>query len=225
MESQTKKILICGDSFAQDDPRHTGLHFSQKISKSFPIIDWKICNMGVEGASNRLIAQQLLQGMKYEPDFVILLFSAATRREFELDKKLYPAPRSLNPEDIVNWNKTRYDFGGHMIHRNTDRKLMSPDDDIKNLESLLISAYCLEFLSQRKIGFCWSEGGLPEFDYAGNFMSDPFGDYQNKRIPLNLWPHGINDTKRDPTFHVADNDLQESFANMCLNHILDNLDV
>ena len=222
MESQTKKILICADSFGEDDPGYPGLHFSQKIANSFPIIDWRICNMSIRGGSNRLIAQQLLQGLAMEPDFVILSFTAPTRQEVALDEKPRLVPRSLNPEDITNWNKQRFDYGCIPFLRSSTGKMIDPTNEVIDLNNILMAAYCLEILLRRGIGYCWSEGGLPEFDYAGNYMSDPFVDHMARRIPLNLWNHNVTN---DPCFHVTDDKVQEAFANMCLNHILDSLDV
>ena len=225
MEAQTKKVLICGDSFAEDDGRYPGLHFSQKIANSFPIIDWKICNLALGGSSNLAIAQQLLQGMMYEPDFVILLFTSSNRIETERDNSV--TARSLNPEDIVNWNRKRNTVNTQsMLHVRSEHGDSIVDQEVIEFQNIITAGFCLEYLKNKNIGYCWMSGGLHYIDkkiYERNFIGDPFLDHKSKQISLNLWDHS-NGTD-GPGFHVEDDSIQESFANMCLNHILDSLDV
>ena len=225
MESQTKKVLICGDSFAEDDTKYPGLHFSQKIANSFPIIDWKIINLASKGTSNRGIAQQMLQGMMYEPDFVILLFSATNRVETERDSS-EPA-RSLNPEDIDNWNKKRYNLNtDSMLYIKSENGDSVVDQEVFDIQNIITAGFCLEYLKNRNIGYCWMEGGLHSIDkkiYERTYIVNPLLDHKSKQIPLNLWTY--SDKADGPTFHVDNEEIQESFANMCLNHIIDSLDV
>lgn len=221
MEAQTKKVLICGDSFAQDDPNYPGLHFSQKIANSFPIIDWKLYNLATSGSSNRAIAQQMLQGMMYDPDFVILLFTGSNRIETERNSS-EPA-RSLNPEDIVNWNRLRYTLNTEsMLHVRSENGNSVVDQEVVDMQNIITAGFCLEYLKNRNIDYCWMSGGLANFDHSKTYTVNPLLEHENKKIPLNLWKHS---TGADPTFHVKDDSIQESFANMCLNHILDSLDV
>ena len=224
MESQTKKVLICGDSYAEDDANYPGLHFSNKIANSFPIIDWKIINLASEGTSNRGIAQQMLQGMMYEPDFVIMLFSGINRFETERDSS-EPA-RSLNPEDIDNWNKKRYNLNTEsMLYIKSENGDSVVDQEVIDLQNIMTVGFCLEYLKNRNIGYCWMEGGLRQINnkiYEENYIVNPLLDHKSKQIPLNLWKYGDS---AEPTFHVADDSIQESFSNMCLNHIIDSLEV
>lgn len=221
MESQTKKVLICGDSFAEDDAKYPGLHFSNKIANSFPIIDWKIYNLASSGSSNRAIAQQMLQGMMYDPDFVILLFTGSNR--IETERNANEPARSLNPEDIVNWNRLRYTLNTEsMLHVRSENGDSIVDQEVVDMQNIITAGFCLEYLKNRNIGYCWMFGGLATFDHSKTYTVNPLLEHENKKIPLNLWKHSIGD---DPSFHVADEKTQESFANMCLNHILDKLDV
>ena len=226
MESQTKKVLICGDSFAQDDPAYPGLHFSQKIANSFPIIDWKVYNLATGGSSNRAIAQQLLQGMMYEPDFVILLFTSSNRIETEKDNST--TTRSLNPEDIVNWNRKRYNINPQsMLYVRSENGDSIVDQEVMDIQTIITAGFCLEYLKNKNIGYCWMDGGLSSIDnkiYEENYIVNPLLEHKSKQLPLNLWPHASNDANQ-PSFHVDNEEIQESVANMCLNHILDRLDV
>ena len=221
MERETKKILICGDSFAEDDVKYPGLHFSNKIANSFPVIDWKIYNLASSGSSNRAIAQQMLQGMMYDPDFVILLFTGSNR--IETERNASEPARSLNPEDIVNWNRLRYTLNTKsMLYVRSENGDGIVDQEVVDMQNIITAGFCLEYLKNRNIGYCWIPGGLATFDHSKTYTVDPLLEHENKKIPLNLWKHSIGD---DPSFHVADEKIQESFANMCLNHILDKLDV
>ena len=221
MESQTKKVLICGDSFAEDDVKYPGLHFSNKIANSFPVIDWKLYNLASSGSSNRAIAQQMLQGMMYDPDFVILLFTGSNR--IETERNASEPARSLNPEDIVNWNRLRYTLNTKsMLHVRSENGDSIVDQEVVDMQNIITAGFCLEYLKNRNIDYCWMPGGLATFDHSKTYTVDPLLEHENKKIPLNLWKHSIGN---DPSFHVADEKIQESFANMCLNHILDKLDV
>lgn len=221
MERETKKILICGDSFAEDDVKYPGLHFSNKIANSFPVIDWKLYNLASSGSSNRAIAQQMLQGMMYDPDFVILLFTGSNR--IETERNASEPARSLNPEDIVNWNRLRYTLNTKsMLHVRSENGDSIVDQEVVDMQNIITAGFCLEYLKNRNIDYCWMPGGLATFDHSKTYTVDPLLEHENKKIPLNLWKHSIGN---DPSFHVADEKIQESFANMCLNHILDKLDV
>ena len=224
MESQTKKVLICGDSFAQDDPRYPGLHFSQKIANSFPIVDWKLYNLASNGSSNRAIAQQMLQGMMYNPDFVILLFTGSNR--IETERNSGDPARSLNPEDIVNWNRKRYTLNTEsMLHVRSENGDSVVDQEVVDMQNIITAGFCLEYLKNRNIGYCWMDGGLRSISktiYEKNYIANPLLDHKLTQIPLNLWTHSNGP---EPSFHVDSEEIQESFANMCLNHILDSLDV
>lgn len=221
MERETKKILICGDSFAEDDVKYPGLHFSNKIANSFPVIDWKIYNLASSGSSNRAIAQQMLQGMMYDPDFVILLFTGSNR--IETERNASEPARSLNPEDIVNWNRLRYTLNTKsMLYVRSENGDGIVDQEVVDMQNIITAGFCLEYLKNRNIDYCWMPGGLATFDHSKTYTVDPLLEHENKKIPLNLWKHSIGN---DPSFHVADEKIQESFANMCLNHILDKLDV
>lgn len=216
--------MICGDSFADDDPNYPGLHFSQKIANSFPIINWKLYNLASGGSSNRAIAQQMLQGMMYEPDFVILLFTGSNR--IETERNSGDPARSLNPEDIVNWNRKRYTLNTEsMLHVRSENGDSVVDQEVVDMQNIITAGFCLEYLKNRNIGYCWMDGGLASIDnkiHERNYIVNPLLEHENKKIPLNLWKHSIGN---DPIFHVKDDSIQESFANMCLNHILDSLDV
>jgi len=66
------KILICGDSYCVPDPEYANLHWSEKILSSSQ--QTEIINLAYGGCSNALIALQLMQGLRFNPDFIIFFF-------------------------------------------------------------------------------------------------------------------------------------------------------
>ncbi len=224
LDPHTKKVLICGDSFVITDSKYPGLHFSEKIANSYPHIDWHILNLSSHGDSNLFIVQQLLQGLVYKPDFVIFSFTAPTRTETVLDKKMIP--RSLNLHDIHNWNKGRYNLHIRTIpfFKDTDQndQLIMADDERTYLQQYILITFCLELCKNMNIPYCYSLGGMKSINtkvFDSIYATNPLTTHKNKEIPLNLWDHS-NGTN-DPDFHVVNEDIQEKFANMCLNHILE----
>ena len=166
----------------------------------------------------------MLQGMMYNPDFVILLFTGSNR--IETERNSGDPARSLNPEDIVNWNRKRYTLNTEsMLYVRSENGDSIVDQEVIDMQNIITAGFCLEYLKNRNIDYCWMEGGLRSISktiYEKNYIANPLLDHKLTQIPLNLWDHSNGD---DPLFHVDSEEIQESFANMCLNHILDSLDV
>lgn len=99
-----KKVLICGDSFGVIDPRFPNLHWSEKLASTSAEIE--IFNFSVGGASNALITMQLMQGLKFDPDFVIISFTNEHRYEQDFD--INALPFELEPAAVIAWLKQRY---------------------------------------------------------------------------------------------------------------------
>ena len=163
--------------------------------------------------------------MMYKPDFVILLFTSSNRIETERDNST-PA-RSLNPDDVVNWNRKRYNLNTKsMLYVRSENGDSIVDQEVMDIQAIITAGFCLEYLKNKNIGYCWMDGGLFSIDnkiYEENYIVNHLLEHKLTQIPLNLWDHS-NGTN-DPDFHVDDEEIQESFANMCLNHILDSLEV
>lgn len=217
------KILICGDSFAVTDPAYPGLHWSEKILDFSP--DFEVINFAYGGCSNALIALQLSQGLRYDPDFVIFTFTSDGRYEFDSDVGALPA--SLSSMEIANYLKCRYTT--NMYDRESTKSKASnryhveiASENLEKLKNYFYIMYCLNEVSCRNINFCYSLGGFEDGqDYMGllneNFLSNGLLNYKKQEILTNLWRYKNNSSRA--YFHVEDPNIQTLFANQCIEHI------
>jgi hypothetical protein len=205
------KILICGDSYFTTDSRFPGLHWSEKLLAMSEKIE--ICNLSYGGCSNALITLQSMQGLKLNPDFVILSFTNEHR--YESDGNIESLPFNLTADSISAYVKERYKVN-HGI--NTKLALSENFEKIKNYFYIM---FCLQTLKEKKINFCFSLGGFEyQQDYTAllrsNFIENNISDYSNHELSLNLWYHG---QKLSPSFHVDNEEIHLLFANECFLHL------
>lgn len=222
--NEMKKILICGDSYAITDPDFPGLHWTEKmLDKAADIEVW---NFAYGGASNGLICLQLLQGLEFDPDFVIMIFTDHTR--YEVDRDTEHMPYQLDQQALIEHMKQRYTTNMYTnlgekndIINNFLQNAVS--DEFAKLKNYFLISFCLQTLEQRGIPFCYSLGGFEHFqqNYKHNirthFHKDLFDQYTSKEIPINLC-YGGPQVKR-PYFHVTNPAVHELFANFCMEQI------
>ena len=211
-----KKILICGDSFCVTDDRFPMLHWSEKLLNMAP--DIQVWNMASAGASNALIAMQLLQGIKLCPDFVVLSFTGEHR--YETDRDLDAVPYDLKPESISAYLKNRY---RHLINPDLQGTLSTNFEKIKTYFFIML---CLQTLVMRKIHFCFSLGGFEyQQDYASllrvNLLRNDIVDYAHNQLATNLWEHMVSNPTdpAEPKFHVRKEQIHTLFANECMSRL------
>ena len=211
-----KKILICGDSFCVPDKAFPNLHWTEKLLAMSAHIE--IWNFASRGASNALITMQLLQGLKLQPDFVILSFTGEHR--YEKDRDEHAVPYDLNPESISAYLRNRY---LHLIDANLTNTLSTNFEKIKNYFYIIM---CLQTLTMRKIDFCFSLGGFEyRQDYASllrsNFLRNDIMDYAQNELAINLWEHMVTNPRDSvqPKFHVRKEEIHTLFANECLARV------
>jgi hypothetical protein len=219
------RILLCGDSFSVTDPDYPGLHWSEKILNSS--LNYEICNLAYGGSSNALIAEQLTQGIRLNPDFVILSFTGNGR--YELDNNVNALPNQLSAEELADYIKSRY-------VTNQYKNIISPElllklnscilevfsPNFERIKNYFFICYCLQMLKIKNIPFCFTLGGFEyQQDYAAfinsNFMENFIVDYKDQQLLTNLWYH--HSMKVRPYFHVDKEPVQTLFANECLSHI------
>ena len=219
-----KKVLICGDSFCVTDPSFPNLHWSEKLLNNHA--DIEIINLAIGGCSNSMIAMQLLHGLQFKPDFVIISFTCSFRFEIEVDST--QVPFDINkPECILEYLRSRY------TNASVDKQYMRPvanfvdtvGDDTEMFRNYLHASFCLDTLNTRNIDFCYSIGGLQVIDDIQNFLkkqflADNLYRYQQNELSVNLWNH--NDGPTGPYFHVGDDAIHNLFANECESKIWKN---
>lgn len=216
------KILICGDSYAVTDPEYTGLHWSEKILDFSP--EFEVINLAYGGSSNALIALQLSQGLRYNPEFAILTFTSNGRYEF--DKDINAMPQTTGPAEIADYFKRRYTTNtyAHDLEKNRasiEYLASVASDNIEKLKNYFYIMYCLTTLQTQGVSFCYSLGGFAyKQDYNmflnRNFVNNQLADFQSQELLVNLWEHGH---KPSPAFHVDDPAVHTLFANNCIEHI------
>jgi hypothetical protein len=78
-DQMKKKLLVVGDSFMHPDAKYPGQHWSEMLP------EYEILMHAVSGSSNGIVAWKFFQGLKLEPDAVVLGFTTPDRLEFRLD--------------------------------------------------------------------------------------------------------------------------------------------
>jgi hypothetical protein len=219
------RILICGDSFAITDPEFPGLHWSEKILDYSA--EFEVCNLAYGGCSNALIVMQLLQGLKLNPDFVILSFTSDGR--YEVDRDITARPRELNAMELADFQQRRYITNCFDQQLTTDQlsainrwRIDAASENFEKLKNYFYIAFCLQTLQSQNINFAYSLGGFEyQQDYTqlirGNYLDNVLVNYQTEELATNLWYHSSG--KQKPFFHVADSHVHTLFANECIARI------
>jgi len=219
-----KKILVCGDSYAITDPEFPGLHWTEKMLEKSG--DIELVNFAYGGASNGLICLQLLQGLEFNPDFVIMVFTDHTR--YEVDRNLDHMPWQLDEPALAAHMQQRYTTN---MYTNLGEKNVIINNFLENavsdkfakLKNYFLIAFCLQTLEQRGIPFCYSLGGFEyvQHNYKHNirthYHTDLLDNYTSKELATNLC-YGGPQVKR-PYFHVINHAVHELFANQCMERI------
>lgn len=241
----TTKILICGDSYAarDPDPEFDGLHFSDKLQELDP--DCEVVNLAMQGASNSLIELQVHQGMQFEPDHVVVLFTQPWRTEYLLAasptwQKHYEnfGKDDLDdkPKAVRVFNQLTYMTTAHCSHdrsrSDTSYEILQKQEAMLRYQSwefIQIKNYfavlsVLNYLMSKNVRFCFQLGGMQEtYDeirsrntLSRHFLTDELQHYLHRHVDLNLWQYGNSNPDR-PSFHVNSHEIQTSFAEQCLD--------
>lgn len=219
------RILVCGDSFAITDPDYPELHWSEKILNHSA--DIELCNLAAGGASNAMIAMQLLQGLQLKPDAVI--FSFTTEGRYELDHNTTAIPKAITAAELADFQKQRWITNSFINVVDKTRldaidrwRTLAASESFEWLKDYFLIAFCLQTAQINKLKFAYSLGG---FEYRRdwhqnlrqNFIENIIADYNDNEISINLWYHqSLNNA---PLFHVVSNEAQTLFANHCLQKL------
>lgn len=186
-------IYICGDSFAVSDkdyPETTPWH--ERLPNTVNLA--RVC------ASNFLIHQQVLQAIKAQADYIIVLFTSSLRSELKINDKLIP----------FSWlsldNTTPFSQEQLSILRNY-YTLVDIDTEIQKNKILIEST--LQALVDSRISFKFDQGGFEHPSYGG--VSTYFNKYNLYRSRYCLWDYAETRNHR-PYFHITDNYIHEQVA-------------
>lgn len=223
--SELKKVLICADSFGIIDPDFPDLHFSEKILDNTPPV-FELHNLAHGGDSNALIVLQLLQGLQFDPDFVILLFTSTHRHEIDKNTNVY-YPKDVSVDALKEFRHDRYTTSCVMKNNESVSKLIKEwngmliSDEFEIIKNYFLIHYCFQLLEKQNIPFCYSMGGMSKVDYSSiidkNFIKNHINEYSSQALKINLWNHHCDQPR--PYFHVNDDIIQSAFANECIHHL------
>lgn len=186
-----KKLLVVGDSFMHPDSDYPGQHWSEMLP------EYNILMFAESGASNGIIANNFYQGIKLNPDAVVLGFSDPARLEFALDG---------------TWIT-----GAHQNLLTTDQKLTVDLVNIHTCEIMSLIKSCsiarslLATCELKNITYAWTLNLL--FDNrsvepfpTNSVVNDILDDFAPRRTPTTLSMYRWN--KHSPGFHVDDPEWQ-----------------
>ena len=98
-----KKLLVVGDSFMHPDADFPGQHWSEMLP------EYDVIMRSVSGSTNGMIAHEFFQGLKLNPDAVVMGFTMPDRIEFPI------------PLDQRNGDRLWYSSGNSAL--NSDQRL------------------------------------------------------------------------------------------------------
>jgi hypothetical protein len=206
-----KKLLVVGDSFMHPDKNYPGEHWSEMLP------EYDIIMRSISGSSNGIIAYQFFEGLKCNPDAVVMGFTMPDRIEF------------LIPPGSAYHNRKWYSSGNSQL--NSDQRLAADMfrattcDQMNLFKSCVIARCMLVECVQRKIPFAYTLNGLFNNLVSLPYPSDPtvismLGEFSS-RMCINLATYP--DFKTSPGFHTDDPAWQNRMADE-VRHILSTVD-
>ena len=189
-------IYICGDSFAYPDVEY-GPNWADLLGRQLPVTNLsRVC------ASNLLIAQQVDQAIQQTSQAIIVLFTASTRGQTQVDGKVIPY--SMHSLDST----TR--FSPKQLEILTAYTTEFFDLDLAIYENQLIIELILRRLIDSGIPFVFDQGGFEHPSYGG--QKQYFQKFNQWRSSINLWDYAQIRTHR-PYYHIKDLAVHQHVAN------------
>jgi hypothetical protein len=206
----SKKILLCGDSFGTTDSRYPNLHFSEKITEK--ISDCEIINLSRGGASNALIEMQVHQGLQFNPDYAIVLFTNSCRNEYEINmsdffqRSVKSWPKNTSWENVsafnsrtyltnVQWSWNQHEIpdydNAHGMIESYKQKMLYESSDLNIIKNYFTALAILNLLKINNIPVCFSLGGLDSNGDGNNSYTDYF-NLKNTLLSKHFLPNELN---------------------------------
>ena len=201
-----KKLLVVGDSFMHPDPLFPGQHWSEMLA------EYEILMLSQAGATNGMIAWQFFEGLKQNPDAVVMGFTMPDRIEFKTTDFTYTNNK---------WYSSKHDW-----HMNTDEKLAvdyyraTACQDMMLFKAFLIVRSLLLTCEKQRIPYAFTLNGLWNRDTKDSNSkiwkdicdadSLVLGEFDKHQTSTNFTSSGI--FKTSPGFHVDDPVWQQRFA-------------
>tara|TARA_R110000868_G_scaffold15136_2_gene69401 strand:- start:1884 stop:2534 length:651 start_codon:yes stop_codon:yes gene_type:complete len=197
-----KKLLVVGDSFMHPDTNFPGQHWSEM----FP--EYEIIMLSQSGSTNGMIAWQFFEGLKLNPDAVVLGFTEPNRIEFEA---------TAEQQNIF---KRKWLSNGHTSLTN-DKKLAVDyyvalsDDRMNRFRSCVMARGLFLTCESQGIPYAYTLNGLFNNLTHLPYPSDPdvnniLKEFFHRMCATNLATYP--NFKQSPGFHTDDPAWQQRFA-------------
>ena len=202
-----KRLLVVGDSFMCPDPDYPGEHWSEMLP------EYEIIMRGVSGSSNGIIAYEFFQGLKLNPDVVVMGFTMPDRIEFQIPPG---RPPGRDYENTI-WHSSSSSA------LNTDQRLAvdlfraTTDDAMNTFKSMLIAKSMFLECERRRLPYAFNWNGLYGANKTGHpvpsMIADIITDFAVRQCS-NLNGHIF---KTSPGFHNDDPECQKRMADEVRN--------
>jgi len=202
-----KKLLIVGDSFMHPDENFLGQHWSEMLP------EYNILMYSQSGSTNGMIAWRFFEGLKQNPDAIVLGFTMPDRIEFKLD------------DMQQKYHKRIWSSNGHQ-NLTSDQKLAvgyyqaTACQEMMLFKGFLTVRSLLLTCEKQRIPYAFTLNGLWTIDkkdllneYWNNIYKNEImllGEFAKHQTPTNFTSSGI--FKKSPGFHVDDPAWQQRFA-------------
>ena len=199
----SKRVYICGDSFAVSDPEY-GPCWVDLMAKEF-----SIRNLSQVCASNLLISKQVDQAIAEAADFIICLGTSSTRQNVRHGSEV--VPYSIYS---INWT-TKFSVSQQDILKRHVTEFFDLNTAI--YESKCIIENTLQKLVDSGIPFLFDQGGFEHPKFAGT-ANDYFTKYKDHFSKINLWSYTDTRPYR-PYYHITDANSHKEIADYYINVI------
>ena len=197
-----KKLLVVGDSFMHPDPEFPGQHWSEMLP------EYEIIMRSISGSSNGIIAYQFFQGLKLNPDAIVIGLTMPDRIEFPIPPGRVPGQRYEN--------KIWYSSANSSLTKDqqlaADLFRATSDNNMNIFKSILIARSMFLECERRKIPYAFNWNTLYGANNTGNpdhpMIADIVNDFSSRRC-TNLNGHIF---KMHPGFHNDDPVYQKRMA-------------
>jgi hypothetical protein len=196
-----KKLLVVGDSFMLPDSEYVNRHWSEMLP------EYEIMMYSQSGSSNGMIAYQFFQGLKHNPDVVVIGFSAPERIEFNID------PRPENKFVPARWVTGSHPGLNSVQKLAADYYSMSVCQEMQFFKNLVMARSMFLTLQKQKIPFAYSYNLLHNdlSNHAkASLVNEFLNEFRARECPTNLATYP--DWKASPGFHTDDLIWQQRFA-------------
>jgi hypothetical protein len=192
-----KKLLVVGDSFMHPDQDFPGQHWSEMLP------EYEIIMRSISGSSNGIIAYQFFQGLKLNPDAVVMGFTMPDRIEF-----LIPPGKDYN-------NRIWYSNANNEL--NNDQRLAADmfrattDDQMNLFKSCVMARGMFLECERRRLPYAFNWNGL--YGSAGAplipLIESIVSEFRSRQCS-NL--NGHPEFKLSPQYHTDDPVWQNRMA-------------